>query len=203
VTTPAPARRAGLAWPRLPAAAELATIGTGYAAYSLVRLAIRAGRQAAFAHAAQLWQAERRLHLTAEPYLNHLAAVHSSLAEAAGYYYGLAHFLVTPVLLAWLYLRRPAAFPRLRSALVLATAAANVAFCAWPAAAAPVLGAGDDRHPGHPRHLRRGPPARCHQPGEPVRRHAEPARRLGRLVRPRSPTPPGSWPDGSSRCPAG
>ena len=41
VTAPAPARRAGLASPRLPAAAELATIGAGYAAYSLVRLAIR------------------------------------------------------------------------------------------------------------------------------------------------------------------
>ena len=105
MTAPAPARRAGLTWPRLPAAAELATIGAGYAAYSLVRLAIRASRPAAFAHAAELWQAERRLHLTAEPCLNHLAAVHSVLAEAAGYYYGLAHFLVTPLVLAWLYLR--------------------------------------------------------------------------------------------------
>jgi hypothetical protein len=118
----------------LPAAAELAIIGAGYAAYSLVRLAIRASRPAAFAHAAQLWQAERRLHLTAEPYLNHVATIHSVLAEAAGYYYGLAHFLVTPLVLAWLYLRRPTAFPRLRSGLVLATAAANVVFWAWPAA---------------------------------------------------------------------
>jgi hypothetical protein len=134
VTAVAAARRDGLAWPRLPAAAELATIGAGYAAYSLVRLAIRAGRQVAFAHAAQLWQAERRLHLTAEPYLNHLAAAHLPLAEAAGYYYGLAHFLVTALVLAWLYLRKPAAFPRLRSALVLATTAANVVFWAWPAA---------------------------------------------------------------------
>ena len=56
------------------------------------------------------------------------------LADAAGYYYGLAHFLVTPLVLAWLYLRRPAAFPRLRSGLVLATAVANVVFWAWPAA---------------------------------------------------------------------
>jgi len=54
VTAVAPARRAGLAWPRLPAAAELATIGAGYAAYSLVRLAIHAGRHAAFGHAALL-----------------------------------------------------------------------------------------------------------------------------------------------------
>src|SRR6266516_4125114 len=82
----ASARRAGLTWPRLPAAAELATIGAGYAAYALVRLAIRAGHQAAFAHA------------------------------------------------AWLCLRRPAAFPRLRAALVLATTGANVVFWTWPVA---------------------------------------------------------------------
>jgi PAP2 superfamily len=134
VTATAAVRRAVLAWPRLPAAAELATIGAGYAAYSLIRLVIRAGHQVAFRHAAELWQAERQLHLTVEPYLNHLAAAHTLLAEAVGYYYGLLHFLVTPLVLAWLYLRRPAAFPRLRSGLVLATAAANVVFWAWPAA---------------------------------------------------------------------
>src|SRR5215469_9655469 len=52
------------------------------------------------------------------------------------------------------------------------------------AGSAPVLGAGDDRHPGHTRHPRRRPPARRHHLGEPLRRHAQPARRLGRLVRP-------------------
>jgi hypothetical protein len=134
VTGAAPARRAGLAWPRLPAAAELATIGAGYAGYALVRLAIHADRHAAFAHAAQLWQAERRMHLRIEPWLNRLAAARPPLAEAAGYYYGLLHFIITPLVLAWLYWRRPAAFGRLRSALVLATTAANVVFWAWPAA---------------------------------------------------------------------
>ena len=125
--------RAGMAAAVAATAAELATIGAGYAAYSLIRLAIRAGHQAAFTHAAELWHAEQRLHLTVEPYLNHLAAAHAPLAETAGYYFGLAHFLVTPLVLAWLYLRRPAAFPRLRSGLVLGTAAANVVFWAWPA----------------------------------------------------------------------
>jgi len=94
------ARRRGLTWPRLPAVAELAIIGAGYAGYALVRLAIRAGRPAAFAHAVELWQAERRLHLTVEPFLNHLTAAHVMLADAAGYYYGLLHFLVTPLVLA-------------------------------------------------------------------------------------------------------
>ena len=99
----------------------------------LVRLAVRAGRHAALVHAAELWRAERWLHLDAEASLNHLAAAHPALAETAGYYYGLLHFIATPLVLAWLYLRRPPAFPRLRSALVLATSA-NIAFWTWAVA---------------------------------------------------------------------
>ncbi len=61
----AAARRAGLAWPRLPAAAELATIGAGYVGYSLIRMAIRAGHQVAFTQAAD-YGSQRRLHRTVE-----------------------------------------------------------------------------------------------------------------------------------------
>ena len=134
MTATAAARRAGLAWPRLPAAAELATIGAGYAGYSLIRMAIRAGHQVAFTQAAELRQPSGGCTGPSRLNLNHLAAAHVPLAEAAGYYYGLLHFLVTPPVLAWLYLRRSTAFPRLRSGLVLATATANVVFWAWPAA---------------------------------------------------------------------
>ena len=106
---PGPGRnyRVSLAWPRLPAAAEVAIVAAGYAGYALVRLAVRASRPAAVAHAAGLWRAERWLHLDIEPSLNHLAAARPVLAETAGYYYGLAHFIVTPLVLAWLWLRRP------------------------------------------------------------------------------------------------
>ena len=122
---PGRSRRVSLAWPRRAAAAEAAIIAAGYFGYALVRLAVRASRPAATAHAAGLWRAERRLHLDIEPPLNHLAAARPALAEAAGYYYGLAHFIITPLVLAWLWLRRPATFGPLRSALVLATTAAN------------------------------------------------------------------------------
>jgi hypothetical protein len=104
--------RVGLNWPRLSARLELATIGAGYEAYSLVRLAVRASRPAAMAHAAQLWHTERWLHVRVEPRLNQALSWHPLLADAAGYYCGLAHFAVTAAVLAWLYLRRPAAFPR-------------------------------------------------------------------------------------------
>ncbi len=82
-TATATARRAGLARPRLPATAELATIGAGYLGYAPVCLAIHADRHAAFVHAAQLWQAQRRMHLRIEPRLNRLAAARPALAEAA------------------------------------------------------------------------------------------------------------------------
>jgi hypothetical protein len=160
---PEPGRnyRVSLAWPRLPAAAEVAIVAAGYAGYALVRLAVRASRPAAVAHAAGLWRAERWLHLDIEPSINHLAAARPVLAETAGYYYGLAHFIVTPLVLAWLWLRRPAAFGPLRSALVLATTAANAVFWTWPVApprfAVPgmadilvryrILGAGSPRGP--------------------------------------------------------
>jgi PAP2 superfamily len=126
--------RGWLTWPRLPAAVELVTIGVGYAAYRLVALAFPASRHVAFAHAAAIWHAERWLHLGMEPSLNHMVAAHPVLAEMTGYYYGSLHFIVTPLILAWLWLRRPAAFGRLRSALVLATVAANVVFWTWPVA---------------------------------------------------------------------
>jgi len=59
VTVTAPAPRAGLAWPQLPAVAELATISAGYLGYALVRPAIHANRHAA----------ERLSHLRADQIL--------------------------------------------------------------------------------------------------------------------------------------
>jgi hypothetical protein len=130
-----PARRGhGLTWRRLPPVLELLILGAGYAAPSFVRLALPAGRHAAFAHAAELYHAEQQVHLNVEPYLNHLISAHAVLAGLTGYYYGTLHFIATPLVLAWLYLRRPAAFSRLRSALVLSTIGANIVFWTWPVA---------------------------------------------------------------------
>ena len=85
MTVSAPARRAGLAWPRLPAAAELTTIGAGYLGYALARLTIHADRHAAFAHAAQLWQAERRMHPRSSPGSTASPRPRPTLAEAVGW----------------------------------------------------------------------------------------------------------------------
>jgi hypothetical protein len=126
--------RRGLAWRRLPAGLELATIGAGYGAYSLVRGSLPAHRTEAYAHAGQLWRAEQWLHINIEPALNHFASAHALLGETIGYYYGLLHFIVTPLVLIGLFLFRPTSFPRLRSALVIATVSAILVFWQWPLA---------------------------------------------------------------------
>src|SRR5262249_22550966 len=182
--TAAAAHRAGLAWPRLPAAAELATIGAGYGAYALVRLAIRAGRHAAFGHAAWLWRgaggAEPALHAPLQPHPTH----HPRPPRPR---------LVDVVLLR----ACPLPCPRASPGLAVCAQAGGVRPAAVGAGAghgrrerrvlglascpAPVLGAGDDRHLGHPRHSRRGPPTPRRQPGEPLRRAAQLAPRPGCL----------------------
>jgi len=122
------------AWRRLPLLLELVTLAAAYGAPSLVRVVLTTTRSAAFSHAAQLYRVETSLHLNVEPWLNHLVAPHDLAALAVGYYYGLLHFILTPLTLAWLYWCRPRAFARLRSALVLSTIGANVVFWTWPVA---------------------------------------------------------------------
>ena len=85
-------------------------------------------------HAAEIWRFEHWLHIDIEARLNLFISAHDTLADMVGYYYGLLHFIVTALVLAWLYLCRPADFSRLRSALVLATTAANIVFWTWPLA---------------------------------------------------------------------
>src|SRR5260221_1603283 len=84
-------RRVGLAWSRLPAAVEVAIIAAGYAGYALVRLAVRASRPAAIAHAAGLWRAQRWLHPDIQPALNYPAPGRPVLAPTARDYFRPAH----------------------------------------------------------------------------------------------------------------
>jgi hypothetical protein len=137
---PAPAptgtrgKRGWLTWRRLPVLLELITLGAAYGAPSLVRIALTTTRAAAFAHAAQVYRVETDLGLNVEPWFSHLVAPHALAALSVGYYYALLHFILTPLTLAWLYVCRPRAFPRLRSTLVLSTIAANIVFWTWPVA---------------------------------------------------------------------
>lgn len=131
-TWDAPERSGPLSRPNL--MLELLLIRVGYWAYSYVRGHAPDGRGRAEGHGDQILSLESMLHIDMEYTLNHFAASVSWLEEACNYYYTTFHFLVPLSLLAWLYLRRPAAYRSTRMALSFATLLALVGFYFYPLA---------------------------------------------------------------------
>jgi hypothetical protein len=125
-----------LRWRRLPWLVELVSILAGYGVYSGIRLlSARESRlTASYGHARAVLRVEKSLGIFHEVPLNHFLVRHHALVEFSSYWYATAHFVVTPLVLAWLFRRRAWAYPMLRSAIVLATVAALVVYATWPLA---------------------------------------------------------------------
>lgn len=121
-----------LRWRRLHWLVELVSIGIGYGLYSFVRLI--APNTAATPHAYKVLDIERALGLFHEISLNAALVGHQWLIDFCSYYYATAHFVVTPLVLGWLWVRHAWAYSMLRSALVLATVIALVVYATWPLA---------------------------------------------------------------------
>ncbi|MEE1928551.1 phosphatase PAP2 family protein [Streptomyces sp. TRM 70351] len=113
---------------------ELLLIRVGYFAYSWVRALAAGGRESAEAHGRQMLALERPLGLDVEHGLNQIVAGTAWLTDTMNFYYGAFHFLVPIVLLAWLYLSRPAAYRWARTSLCLATLLGLVGFWLYPLA---------------------------------------------------------------------
>jgi hypothetical protein len=126
--------RRGLAWGRKAWWIELITIFAGYALYELVQGAAPWRRREALNHAHQLDRLEKQLHIDVEPRLNHFVNSHAWLAYIEGYWYDSLHYLITPSVLLWLWLRRPAAYGHYRSGLIIASVGSLVVFWTWPLA---------------------------------------------------------------------
>ena len=125
---------ARLSWRRLPWGVEALSIGIGYAFYSVVRVLAPHRVDASYQHAYEVQDVERALGVFHELAINTFLSRHHWLGTGASYYYATFHFIVTPVLLAWLWKRRQRLYAPLRSALVMATAAALVVYATWPLA---------------------------------------------------------------------
>jgi hypothetical protein len=121
-----------LSWRRLPWWLELATIITGYVVYEVLRAVSPTRAGSARQNADSVLHVERWAHIDIELHLNQALTGHPMLGSTAGLYYGILHFAVTPVVLGYLWWRRPLDYPRLRSALVLMSFMALLVFWAWP-----------------------------------------------------------------------
>ena len=70
-----------------------------------------------------LWHAERFGHLPSETAVQHPFLSHPLLVQACNLYYDVLHFPLLGVCLVWLYARHRDAYPRIRTTIVLFTAA--------------------------------------------------------------------------------
>jgi hypothetical protein len=113
---------------------EVVSIALGYLLYSLVRMLAPTHLYASYAHAYDVLNLERATGLFHELRLNAYLSHHELLEDLSSYWYNTAHFVVTPLVLVWLFRHRPRLYPTFRSALVLATVTALVVYATWPLA---------------------------------------------------------------------
>lgn len=113
---------------------EILLIAVCYSAYSLVRNLVPTTHIAALRLGGQLLDLERFLHVDPEHSLNHLFVHEHWVGVAGNYYYSTLHFIVTPAVLAWLYIRRQERYVFYRRLIFATTVLALVGFYLFPLA---------------------------------------------------------------------
>lgn len=113
---------------------EVLLIALLYLAYSGVRLLADTHVASAVDHANSVLHVERLLGLDFEEFLNHLTAESTWLGVGMSYWYSSLHYVVTPAVLVWMFWRHRDHYPRVRSALILASAIALVGYLLVPMA---------------------------------------------------------------------
>ena len=105
-----------------------------YALYEATRGLIAGDRVVAVRHADDIASLERSLHVFVEGRVQDAAAALPGLIGALGVLYLTMHLAVTGVYLLWLHRRRPAAFPFVRTTLLIGSALALIGYLVFPTA---------------------------------------------------------------------
>jgi PAP2 superfamily len=113
---------------------ELTFLAVLYVGYTVARSRATSGPPAALANARALLRTERDWHLAPEQWLNRTVSNHRLAGLLADYDYATLHYIVTPVVLLWLWRVHPDVYARRRRALVTATVLGLVGFVFYPLA---------------------------------------------------------------------
>ncbi|MFW6693546.1 phosphatase PAP2 family protein [Streptomyces sp. MAR4 CNX-425] len=111
---------------------ELLLVVVVYVAYSMGRLLARGDVTMAVDNGLALLDIEKTLHINFEDPLNRLFTAHAVLGVPADFIYASLHYVVTPVVLVWLWLRHRVDYRRYRTWLLLSTVIALVGFILMP-----------------------------------------------------------------------
>ena len=128
-TPPVPARTS-----RRRGALELLFIAFIYLLYDGSRYIVQGRQSTAFMHAARVLHIEQGLNIAWEQTLNRVVSSHFWLAVSADYMYATLHYLVTPLVLIWMWRRHRDAYARARTTLMVATIIGLVGFSMLPVA---------------------------------------------------------------------
>jgi hypothetical protein len=113
-----------------------------YGLYEASRELVRGDPGIALRHADEVLSIERSLHVFVERDLQHTARSVPGLIGTLGVLYLTLHLAVTAGYLLWLYFRRPAAFPFVRTTLMVASGLALIGYLAFPTAPPRLAGIG-------------------------------------------------------------
>ena len=119
---------------RLPWYVETLIAVAFYWLYNLVQAATQSDADEALQHGMDLVRLEKHLHVWGEPDVNRWVTGIHPLALADGYWYALAHVLVTASVLAYLWVRHPRIEVALRNALIAMSVAALAVYWLYPVA---------------------------------------------------------------------
>jgi hypothetical protein len=112
---------------------EIMVVAAIYVVYDAIRLLPGVRLHAADGDGSRVLALEHRLHWAPEHALNvGLHALPTPVPVAAAYFYESLHYLVTPIVLVWLYRTARADYPRARTALAAMTLSALTVFWLFP-----------------------------------------------------------------------
>jgi PAP2 superfamily protein len=113
---------------------EVLLIAALYEAYSLSRLLVRGDVDVALRNAERILHVESLTHLDPERVLNQVVSAHAWFGVVFDYAYATLHYVVTPLVLLWLWRRRPDRYRGARTTLAIATVVSLAGFMLFPTA---------------------------------------------------------------------
>lgn len=111
---------------------ELPLILLVYGAYSAGRLLARGDVTTAVDHGLSILRVEKALNLNLEHPLNRWFTAHASLGVPADFWYASLHYLVTPLILIWLFRSRAVHYAAARTWLMVSTLIGLIGFSLMP-----------------------------------------------------------------------
>jgi hypothetical protein len=131
---PMTARHRGWAWTALRGFREIVLVVGVYSLYDVSRYLVEGDHDGAVSHGLAIFHFEQRIGLDPEHALNRLFSAHLLLALPADYIYATLHYIVTPLVLIWMWRRHSASYSQARTILLVTTVFGLAVFSLLPVA---------------------------------------------------------------------